>query len=183
MPSEEHPQQSDAERFSRGFQRVYRHRSFKQIVALLKRGVDSFEAYNKLTEHMCRIRKDVPGSFFPYHHKLVLDVLVMMNWVPACWVDWYPVSKTAATAVGLRDVFDSNTQGEAELSEMLSELTHRLCREGKDFQSDFHGTVGANLCWLQRRSRKGVRQESRYADVLHRWSGELHEIRRAGLAV
>ena len=95
----------------------------------------------------------------PYHLKMTLDHLVAADYIPSKWVSCWPIAAGSGTAWGLAFLFDTETSIQWQLRDMLLELLVRLRKDGACSSGDWLGTIGASLCWFERKqpaSAEGV---------------------------
>ena len=85
---------------------------------------------------------------------MALDHLVEANIILRKSVNRWPVSPHAGTGKKLMSLYRLSTTKSGTLSRMLGELLHRLQARGAAPPLDFHGTIGAPLCWNGRLSAR-----------------------------
>ena len=134
-----------------GFRNIYKHPAFCDIVARIAKGISSFTDYESTFSLFESIGQDVPDLLGEQQFKLTLESLAYLQWLPQRWVSKWPVGPEMANS--LRILFATKDCDKHELRKMLSELTWICRRKVKACSSDFHGTIGAALCWLERSSR------------------------------
>ena len=143
------------DKFVIGFRTMYESKPFAQVSELLEHHqIETFAQYEEVYELFIQIQVAVPGSFPSYHFKMALDHLVEANIILRKSVNRWPVSPHAGTGKKLMSLYRLSTAQIDKLSRMLGELLHRLQARGATSPLDFHGTIGASLCWNGRLSAR-----------------------------
>ena len=170
------------DKFPHFFRLVKESEPFNNACDIVTKGVDDFSTAKKLDTELQRVRKLVPGLLGDYHFKMLIDFMVACNFLPAGWVLTYPVCSKGGTATGLRELYNVKGKGVGvkTLEDMLQEVTHRvLIRSTSWWASDHHGTVGAALCWEERKGKPAscAKYESRFDETSTAlWESELEQL-------
>ena len=164
---------------ARVFRAMFEHKAFQKACQLLSAGIHTRETFGEVYDLFSKgVRKDVPGSWAPYHFKLFLDHLVAGKFVARGCVSKWPVAPTSGTARFLVDLHGLPRAGDTTLRTLLNELVHRLRVRGALGPTDYQGTIGAALCWLQRKAAP-----ERYRRTVRQAEIELRRLRELAVAL
>ena len=167
----------------RGIRAVFRHQGWRDAIRTTHAGIRSCEQYEQIKAHFQSVRAPkkeggVSGAMGIYVMKNMFDVLVILKVIPHQYITTYPVQPGGGTSEKLQYLYNSDSAGVKTLEVQLAELTHRLRAEGPEFRTDSHASIGACLCWWERKGRraKGASasgNQSRHTEVLAKWRADV----------
>ena len=165
----------------RGIRAVFQHRGWRDAIELAHAGIQSCKQYEQLKELFQSVRAPkkeggVSGAMGIYVMKNMFDVLIIMKIIPPQFITTYPVQPRGGTSEKLKYLYNSNSNGIRMLEVQLAELTHRLRAEGPQFRMDSHASIGACLCWWERKDRGATgasEHQSRHNEVLAKWRADV----------
>ena len=111
----------------------------------------------------------------------MLDVLVAAGWIRPKAICKWPVDPQGGTAMVLRRIYNTKTNGRKALQTMLSELVHRLRCKGH--HHDHHGIISMTLCFNKRlNTASWEKKASNGLEASQRvWQTQMQAIKESGL--